>query len=444
MTSAFGCTDSISKIVTIFPTTSFAILAPDTVCALDTKEISFTGFTSEFDWELNGQLSIKDPLLKIEFENTTATDSVYTIKLSVSSAFGCKDTLEKRILVKPSLAATFDLTPEEQLFPDATIEVTENGTGDVDLYQWDFGDGTKVNGQTPASHTYDTSGLFDVLLVVSNKYCTDSLIKTANITLPLPIAKFSGSDTGCVPKTVSFTNQSVHGQFYKWDFGDGGTSTDKNPSHTYQVAGTYSVKLVVSNSAGSDSLTLDKIIFLLKQPVAFFNTTPNIGDEEIVAPANIYFKNQSLHATKFNWNFDNNGDESTNENSSYTYERAGIYAPTLIVENEIGCRDTFTVFPAIRVKESGKLHVPNVFNPNALLTTNQVFKPVVFGNVDRYSMVIYNRWGEVVFTSNDVDQGWDGKYLGKEAELDVYVYTIEVTFSAGNTEKVVGDVTLLR
>ncbi len=442
--SLFGCKDSVTKVVTVFPRDTFSINAPDTICANESVIISYNGSASQQEWNISDQISRFVPEFNYHFTNNNVADSVYKLTLYLNSVFSCKDTVSKDIVVIAPLRADFNVDPISQEFPAVTVNIDNLSQGSILNYTWSFGDEDSSFVSNPVSHDYDTSGTFTINLKVENQHCVDSTQRLIQIFIPLPIASFTGGDTACIPHEISFSNTSVNGEEFLWDFGDNSTSTERNPTHTYLVAGEYSVKLKVSNSTGVDSVYQEDIVNVVAEPVAFFNTSPNISGEEIIAPATFFFKNQSLHASIYSWDFDDHGNHSNELNTSYTYTKAGVYEPTLIVSNSIGCTDTFTVFPAITVIEGGQIHIPNVFNPHANLSTNQVFKPVVFGNVSNFSMIIYNRWGEVVFTSKEIDDGWNGEYRGEIVEQGVYTYLIKIDFSSGGSERLLGDVTLLR
>ena len=139
-----------------------------------------------------------------------------------------------------------------------TVQFTDQSTGTTPLtYLWDFGDGGTSNAKNP-SHTYATEGIYTVILTVTNAAGSASESKTdyIDVTAPLPTAQFtSSSTTGPAPLTVQFTDTSVSSgdTGYAWDFGDGGASTDRNPSHMYTTEGLYTVILTVSNTQGTDS-----------------------------------------------------------------------------------------------------------------------------------------------------------------------------------------------
>ena len=144
---------------------------------------------------------------------------------------------------------------------------------------------------------------------------------------------------------------------------------------------------------------------------------------------------------------------STEKNPTYTYKKLGNYDVRLRVTSENGCTDDTLVKAGVKVVGEGVLKFPNAFIPNSYGANggvyempdykNEVFHPISEGVVT-YKLLIYNRWGEKLFESNDVNIGWDGYYKGKLCEQGVYVYRAMGRFTNGKTFDVRGDVTLLR
>jgi gliding motility-associated-like protein len=114
-----------------------------------------------------------------------------------------------------------------------------------------------------------------------------------------------------------------------------------------------------------------------------------------------------------------------------------------MVTTDKNCRDLFQKESSVIVEASGKVEYPNVFSPFAKITENKVFLPAVIDNVLEYHLVIYNRWGQMVFESFNKDIGWDGTYKGEVAKQDVYMWKVIGKYSNGKTFTKTGDVTLL-
>lgn len=196
---------------------------------------------------------------------------------------------------------------------------------------------------------------------------------------------------------------------------------------------------IVSNLqtiGGCDSTVIENV-YLYPQPTANFNWNPN--------PANIlnntvYFTNLSNGATTYLWDF--NGITSSEENPTVTYQDTGKYGVTLIVENQYGCRDT--VEGIVIINDLFNIFIPNAFTPNGDGFNNE-FKPELNGfDVDRYTLMIYNRWGELIFETYNYLQGWDGTYKGSLVQNGVYVVKIVVWTFDNRRKEFIGRVNLLR
>jgi len=213
-------------------------------------------------------------------------------------------------------------------------DLSENATG----WGWDFGDGDTSTDENPV-HTFSEAGEYTVELTVSNENGTDSKLATISVSEQpeslLPVANFSSNVTsGSAPLTVQFTDLSENTTGWSWDFGDGDTSTDENPVHTFSEKGEYTVNLTVSNENGTDSKVAS--ISVSEQPesllpVANFSSNVTSGS----SPLTVQFTDLSENATGWNWNF-GDGNTSTDKNPIHTYYTAGEYTVDLTVSNENG------------------------------------------------------------------------------------------------------------
>jgi len=252
--------------------------------------------------------------------------------------------------VAPSADFTADVT--SGCAPQA-VQFTDQSSGDVDSWSWDFGDGGTSTAQNP-SHTYNAAGTYTVSLTVTGPGGSDTETKTDYITVGdgAITADFSGTPTsGDAPLEVTFTDASTGDVAnWDWDFGDGNSSTAQNPTHTYNAAGTYSVTLTSSNSCGSDSETKTDYITVNEPPcdtpVADFSGTPTSGD----APLEVSFTDNSTNSpTSWDWDFGDGG-SSTAQNPTHIYNTAGTYTVTMTATNSCGS-DTETKTDYITVNE---------------------------------------------------------------------------------------------
>lgn len=151
---------------------------------------------------------------------------------------------------------------------------------------------------------------------------------------PSPTADFEFTGGGCTaPCAILFENKSKNGSAYSWDFGDGSTSTESNPTKTYNVGGTYTVKLTATNQIGSGEVSKQ---VLVQQSAQAQLPTPNFTFTGAgIAPANVSFSNTSSNAVSYNWDF-GDGQTSTATNPNHTYTSGGAFSVILTATNDAG------------------------------------------------------------------------------------------------------------
>ena len=244
--------------------------------------------------------------------------------------------------IKP--IAAFSASPTSGNAP-LNVTFTDKSTGTPTAWKWTFGDGTNSTIKNP-THKYSKAGNYTVALTVSNSAGSSTTTKTNYIkvtaTTIKPVASFTSNVTsGKVPLNVAFTDKSTGTPAaWKWTFGDGTTSTAKNPIHKYSKAGNYTVALTVSNAAGSNTTTKTNYIKVSgtssQAPVAAFSASPTSGN----TPLNVTFTDSSTGSpTTWSWNF-GDGTSATVKNPVHTYSTAGSYSVTLKVSNSAGNNTT--------------------------------------------------------------------------------------------------------
>jgi gliding motility-associated-like protein len=306
---------------------------------------------------------------------------------------------------------------------------------------WNFGDGSTAAGTSPIMHAYAASGTYLVQLILSDtSYCNypDTATQTLRVS-PVVKAQFEVGN-GCAPYNAVFNNTSLAGQSFFWNFGDGSpVSTDVNPVHNYADTGSYTITLLAidSNTCNIRDST-SQTIQVNPKPTADFNTLP------VPAQYNTptVFVNNSIGATHFTWLF---GDgDSTVKNSTDTvihqYQASKTFTACLVAFNQFGCPDT--TCHAVESLINPLLDVPNAFTPGRF-GENGIVMVKGFG-IASMDWKIYNRWGQVVFESNNPSMGWDGTFKGVGQPMDVYAYTLEATFFDGTKTHRKGDITLIR
>lgn len=343
-------------------------------------------------------------------------------------------------LIKPDFIATKNggcqsLTFQFQNTSTAVIPSYTNNT-----FLWDYGDNTPPEraGNNNTLHTYAAAGTYVVKLLTDDvNFCNAPTSISHTVRLSDTVrARFVTPDKGCVPYLAKFANTSMGGIDFLWDFGDGTTSTDVNPSHLYAAIGTYTVSLTatdVSTCNRFDKYSFTVVVYDI--PTAGFSFSPNpTKPNKVVA-----FNNFSNGASNYLWNF-GDGQTETLENPSHLFNATGTYKSCLVALNEAGCSDSVCLDISVIVLPL--LDVPNAFTPDKF-GANSIVKVVGYG-VAKMDWKIYNRWGQNVFSTTSQSVGWDGRFNGVIQPMDVYTYTLDVEFSDGKKFRKTGDISLLR
>jgi gliding motility-associated-like protein len=284
------------------------------------------------------------------------------------------------------------------------------------------------------------------VLVTDAQGCETPLSFT--ITEPAPIvANFNPSVTfGCSPLSVTFINNSS-GPYTNslWNFGNAATTTTQNGITTFTQPGCYDISLIVSNAAGcADTMSTDSLVCVVSGPDASFAASTQ-GIDFYTGQLELLNTSDGDIADYF-WTFGDGSPNSTLENPIHYYpdQQAASYEVTLTIVDTNGCVDTASY-------EFSLVELLNVYVPNTLTINgdniNDVFLPV-FSNVDimkSYQLEIFNRWGQLVWETDVVSEGWNGRYKdNKDVELGVYNWKIRYTDNLGSTRVLVGHVTTLR
>lgn len=272
---------------------------------------------------------------------------------------------------------------------------------------------------------------------------------TTSVTVnAMPTASFVGDSLqGCSPVCVNFADLSTVTApstitSWSWDFGDQTTSTQQNPNHCYSNAGQYSVTLTVTSNGCSNTIVMSNYIECFPNAVASFTMSPQ---PTTVLNGEIDFTDLSTNAASWSWSFgDVANSTSTQQNPEFAYGIPGCYDVELSVISPDGCpADTIE---EVCVDPDVTIFVPNAFTPNGN-GNNEIFIPLWEGiDPTKYEFWIFDRWGQLIFHSTDVAQGWDGRVNGGSeiAQIDTYVWKLVCTDIMGNQHNMIGHVNLIK
>lgn len=443
------CVDSVIKPI-------FFYEAPNPQIDFETDH-ECLGFTQQFINASSGSISYSWDfgVNGITSDISTATSPTYTfpapgtynITLISSSAPNCSDTVVKPITIYEPLVVSF--THNDSLcITTNSFNFAGNVSGPpITTWQWDFGNHANPSQSVNINENgvvFDQAGSFPVTLTASFLQCSQTAQSSVYI-YPMPFADFTIRDElRCVPYPAEFINLSSYPSplLYSWDFGDGGVSNAENPVHVYTNPGMYSVSLTAISTVGC----VDTLL-VLKQDYLTIHPKPTAGftvDKPIttICDSQIQFIDASADATEIWYYVDEAATRIDGANPFYTYYTDGMHYPVQVVQNQFGCTDTARTQIII---EPFTVFVPNTFTPNND-AYNNCFQPQVALEPVEWELKIYDRWGEVIFVSDDYTACWDGTYKGKKCQDDIYIYVIRYVSCSpvANATQIEGHVTLLR
>jgi gliding motility-associated-like protein len=344
VTTSEGCTFSIVKTqyIKVSPGVTADFFAPISSACKPPVSLNFTNFSTgpgalTYQWNFgNGQTStVKDPV------GTFNTAGDYTVTLVATSNAGCRDTIRKPVNI-PAGTITSSFDAPDTICIRQSVQFKNTSVPDPDSTFWSFGDGGTSLAYDPVK-SYSTPGVYNVRL--RNKFgtCIDTIVKPI-VVVDTPKAVFTNSvAASCKPPfTVRFFDQSTGGPLtYFWDFGDGTSSTDRNPVKIYGSFGKFTVKLTVTNRNGCKSTITKAGLVNIARPVFSLRNLPDSGCVPFVLNPIIDVVAVDTVQSYF-WDF-GNGTTSTSPTPSVTYNTPGNYTIKLRVTTKGGCTDSVVV-----------------------------------------------------------------------------------------------------
>jgi len=330
---------------------------------------------------------------------------IFNIVLTVTSNKGCQNTIQK--LTEVYALPEIDFTSSQYCFgtPAYFSDFSYSQSGSIVDWAWDFGDKIGLTNTQHPSYIYSKAGTFWVSLsIITDRGCVNEGGKTITI-VDLPTANFIADATVCLGNDVIFSDLSAgNGSAiieWEWDLGDGTVSSVQHPTHTYTYAYIYDVSLSVTSEKGCKNDTLiPAFVEVISLPIADFGVSTLYASE---LNPEISFYNLSQGATILNWDFDN-GQTSVEPNPVVNFEYVRNYYVQLSVLNNEGCESN--IIKTIHIHPEYTIFVPNAFSPNGD-GDNDIFQAKGNG-ITEFEMLIYDRWGGIVFETNSIEYGWDG------------------------------------
>ena len=376
VTSANGCTNSDAMTITVNPkpTPNFS----STIVCFNNPTFfadQSTGGDTLWGWNFgDGNTSVQQSP-----SHTYGSAGNFIVTLTTTNSFGCKDSIKKTIIINPLPLASFVSTTvcigNQTHFTDHSGIVSGNITG----WGWNFGDpasgASNISNTQNPSHQFSAAGTYNVILTVtSDSGCQSTTNLTAFVQAP-PVAIFTAPNV-CLNAITAFTDGSTGGgtQWF-WQFGDGGTASVQNPTHTYLGYGTYVVTLIVTSGGACKDTAVDTVTVNSLPIVNFSSDTVCIGKPTAFSDLSFI---PSGNIIAWHWQF-GDGDTSSLQNPSHVYSSAGTYNVTLTVTSGRGC--TSSVQLTALVHASPKAGFSFTPGPIVSITDNVAFNDLSIGGV---------------------------------------------------------------
>jgi gliding motility-associated-like protein len=423
-----GCTATDDITVTVNPTPTVSVNNPN-ICFGDTTLLTATPNLPNgvYNWITANETTQS---ISVNPQVTTTYDVEYTLN-------GCTSAIAtSTVTVTPLPIIT---VPNIIICEGATGTLTATANVAGGTYTWSQGGTTASIMEGP-----QTTTSYNVSYTVNG--CTSNTENPTITVNPLPNVSFTADTTsGCVPVVVNLSADTTGQQAsYTWSSTGGGGSVGANAQMNFGVGGCYDVTLTATLNGCSYSVTQPDFICVQDYPQASFEANPPSFTESTQM---LNFNNTSIGATGYVWNF-GDGNVSNQEYPEHLFQGTNDgYTITLIASTSMGCMDSTSV--TISANLGAVYYIPNSFTPDGD-KYNQIFKPVASTGIssDGYEMLIFNRWGEIMFESKNINVGWDGSYgtEGLDCPSGTYTYKISFTLIGGLQEKsiVTGHVNLLR
>jgi len=363
------------------------------------------------------------------------------------NALICSDTALVSLNIIPSdLKADFEFDYEKcSSLPIKFVDKSIGLQTPIKTWNWDFNDGKSSNSKNIA-HLFQRPGRYSVKLTVTDgKICKSE--KTKEIPyFPAPelLDVLPDKFRGCAPATIRFQNLSIpldSSYQVEWEFGDGSKASGIHAVHTYNSPGVYGITMSIKAPSGCVTKeSFPSFVRVQDGPESEFDFSP-----ETITSRNptVQFTNRSRDAASYFWNFgDETGSEQTNP--SHWYADTGRYVVTLISKHQNGCIDTSQ--KSLDISLFISYFLPNAFSPNNDGVNDIYLGSGAYAGMQDFNMSIYNRWGELIFTSVDPLDGWNGRKFnqGNIEPNGVYVCLVRFKTDRGEPREIKSFATLIR
>jgi len=399
-TDVNGCSNTDDALVSFYNDPQVEAGLNAILCIGESTTVNASGATT-YQWNqgISNGISFVPPL------GTT----IYTVV--GTDLNGCNNTDSLQILVNP--LPIVEAGNNQTICVNSFVTLIASGAV---TYLWDNGISNGIPFQPTANGQYTVIG-------TDQNGCQALDMVTVSIEPPIVVNFNVNTAEGCAPLQVTFTNQSSGGSDCFWEFSDGTSGIGCGTiTHLFEEPGCYDVSLTTTTALGCVSDTnLSSVVCVFANPHAEFQPSPIFMSE--LDPVTTMINN-STGAVSYDWDF-GDGSISQLENPEHNYgEAISYYTIVLTAISEHGCIDTAEA--TVQVLEELIYYVPNTFTPDGD-GFNEEFKPQFTSGFERdtYHLYIFDRWGNLVFESKDIEYGWNGSFAGEIAQDGTYTWKIE-------------------
>jgi len=431
VTDASACAQTATISITE-PSVLAVVLSSTTICSGQsfTLNANVSGGTTPYQYSWNGGAS--------QSQNTFSVAPVASsnYSLTVTDNNGC---------VSAANIATVNVLPPLNVITgnalvcqgnSANLQALASGGNGNYTYSWMPGNlsGSSVSVNLQSTTIYTVSVSDGCTLSNASDTGLISVVSMPQVTLP-------PNTSGCAPQCVNFIVANDPAiSAWQWNFGDNASASVQNPAHCYQNPGNYNVSLSYTTNTGcSNTVSANSLVTVYSQPNASFYASAY--ETSIYDPQVSFYDQSTGGANSWQWNF-GDATNSSVQNPVHLYTSAGNYYVYLTVANQYGCKDSTWI--EIKIKEDFTFYAPNAMSPDGD-GLNDLFLPIGMGwDNSSYSLLLFDRWGNEVFSTNDPEKGWDGMKKGQYVQEDTYVWKVELKDIYGLRHQYKGIVSVLR
>ena len=448
ISSSDGCSSSLAQSFDISPVPE-ALFELDPGCEedyfnfVDQSSVE-EGEIIDWEWTIDGIGEYGTDTFGMNIDDW----GVYGVTLSVTTAEGCENSLTLPLQVYPIPNVSFfniGLCEGEVM---AFYDESEAIGSDLTSFTWNFGDSTPEESGAQTDHVFNDGGTYDVELTVVTEFgCMNQIIVPVDVAFTPDIQMSTSLAQFCAFGETAFLDLStVQGgeevASWAWWIDDELLSQDSEFVFVANEPGNYDVELIVTSSAGCvDSLSAPGVVQVYPVPHSSFSHGPT--DADVFWP-HVEFFDHSIGATDWFYDF-GDGTFGIEPNEDHVYPEIGDYWVIQTVTNEFGCTDTS--MQEVIIHANPTVWVPNAFSPN-FDGLNEEWSISLYGfDVESFQMLVFDRWGGVVFETNDPYFSWNGHSARNGELLPEGVYNWALKYQVGNDSsqgEEVGHVTVIR